>query len=397
MRLLFVSHSLPPADRPLSNVGGMQRVALELHEALARDRSFRYDALLQRATWSQTHRRTPLFLLRTCITLWWKAIRQEIDVVLFSSMVTAALVLPLAGVFRRRGIRTATIVHGLDVTTPFGAWQWIGRRVFERIDLVLPVSAATGEECVARGLSRDRLRPVRNGVDVRRFLPLLSAPTARRRLVREIRFSGSRLPETEGLLLASVGRHVRRKGFEWFVRQVMPLLPHDVHYWIAGDGPETPAILRAVEETGVANRVRLLGRISEDDLHALYRGADLFVMPNIRVADDMEGFGVVMLEAGLGGLTTVGSDIEGIAEVISDGANGHLVESGDPEAFADAIMRYYGEPERRLRAAHRTYTHTRRHFGWKAVSTEYVRVLSSLFRGEPIPVPEPIVAMATDA
>ena len=390
MRLLFVSHSLPPVDRPLSNVGGMQRVSLELHEALSADRSVRYDAIVQRATWSQTHFRTPFFLLRTLLVLWWRAVRGEMDVVLFSSMVTASLVWPLARVFRRSGVRTAAIVHGLDVTTPFGPWQLLGRLVFARIDLVLPVSRATGEECVRRGLASDRVRPVRNGVDVRRFLPLLSAPTARRRLVRRIQGTDHPLHERGGLLLVSVGRHVRRKGFDWFVRSVMPLLPDDVQYWIAGDGPETPAILNAVEEAGLTHRVRLLGRVSEEDLHTLYRGADLFVMPNVPVPDDMEGFGVVMLEAGLGGLTSVGSEMEGIAEVITEGANGHLVPSGDASAFADAIMRYHGEPERRLRAAYRTYSHTRRNFSWKAVSAEYVSVLSSLVEGRPIPVPEPI-------
>lgn len=397
MKLLFVSHSLPPVDRPMSNVGGMQRVAAELHDALSRDRSIDYDAVLLRATWSQTHWRTPLFLLRTWLTLWFRAVRGEIDVVLFSSMVTATLVWPLAGTFRRRGIRMGAIVHGLDVTNPFFLWQWLIRRVFRRVDLVLPVSSATGLECLSRGLPEEKLRPVRNGVDIRRFLPLVSAPTARRRLVRQIEDVDFPLPESDGLLLVSVGRHVRRKGFEWFVRNVMPLLPRDVHYWIAGDGPETPAVRSAIFETEVADRVRLLGRISEDDLHVLYRGADLFVMPNVPVPGDMEGFGVVMLEAGLGGLTTVGSNLEGIAEVITEGANGYLVESGVPKGFAEAIMLHYGNAERRLRATHHTYTHTRRHFGWKAVSAEYVRVLSALDQGEPIPAPEAIVAVPAEA
>jgi phosphatidylinositol alpha-1,6-mannosyltransferase len=308
-------------------------------------------------------------------------------------MVTAMLAWPLGGVFRRSGVRTAAIVHGLDVTTPFRPWQWLVRRAFARLDLVLPVSEATGLACIARGLAPDRLRPVRNGVDVRRFLPLLSAPSARRRLIGALQAPDHPLPEFGGLVLVSVGRHVRRKGFEWFVRQVMPLLPEDVHYWIAGDGPETAAIRAAAAETGLERRVRLLGRISEEDLHTLYRGADLFVMPNVPVKGDMEGFGVVMLEAGLGGLTTVGSALEGIAEVITEGTNGHLVQSGNAGAFVSAIMRYHDEPELRLRGAYRTYTHTRRHFGWKTVSREYVRVLGSLFRGEPIPEAAPPAAV----
>lgn len=385
MRLLFVSHSLPPADQPMANVGGMQRVALELHEALGSDRDLAYDALLLRTTWAASGWKTPLFMARVWAVLWWRAVRGEVDVVLFSSMVTAALVWPLAGVFRRCGVRTAAIVHGLDVTTPFAPWQGLVRRVFARIDLVLPVSAATGGECVARGLAPERVRPVRNGVDVGRFPPLVSAPPARRALLRAMEPGGDALPERDGLVLLSVGRHVRRKGFAWFVRSVMPLLPADVHYWIAGEGPESADIALAVRETGMENRVRLLGRVSENALQTLYRGADLFLMPNVPVEHDVEGFGIVMLEAGLGGLTTVGSDLEGIAEVITENANGHRVTPGDAAGFAERILRYHGDPDRRLRSADRTRTHTLRHFGWQAVASEYVHVLRSLHHGDAVP------------
>lgn len=359
----------------MDNLGGMQRVALELDQALRGIDGLTYRTRFLRAPWKTIHRRSALFLLQTIPVLASVARRREVDVILFSSMVTAALAVPLHGVFRRNGVRTAAIVHGLDVTTPSALYQRFVPHVFRVLDLVMPVSAATGEACVARGLSRDRLRPVRNGVDVSRFPePAFARPGRRRKL--GVIPAASSLSDSQ-LVLTSVGRQVRRKGFSWFIRNVMPGLPDHIQYWLAGDGPEAADIKAAVSETGLGERVRLLGRVSEEELEGLYQGADLFVMPNIPVEGDMEGFGVVMLEAGLSGLPTVGARLEGVAEVITDGQNGHLVESGDQEAFIREIRNYLSSAEELEAASRRAYEHTRSEFSWSRVAAEYVDVLNA--------------------
>ncbi|MBO6574618.1 MAG: glycosyltransferase family 4 protein [Rhodothermales bacterium] len=373
MRLLFVSHSLPPLDRPLDNLGGMQRVALELDTELAQRGDIAYETRFLRAPWATVHIRSVGFLLRTLPLLRRRARRGDVDVVLFSSMVTAGLMVLLKGAFRRSGVLAAAIVHGLDVTTPSRIYQRFVPRVFDALDLVMPVSEATGQACLERGLDPEKLRPVRNGVDVSRFETPGFLRQERREALNAV--TAAEAPEADTLVLASVGRQVRRKGFDWFIRNVMPLLPQNVHYWLAGDGPETPRIVEAVRETGLTDRVELLGRVSEEDLQALYRGADLFVMPNVPVEGDMEGFGVVMLEAGMNGMPTVGSRLEGIAEVIEDGQNGSLVESGDTQAFTQAVMQFHGEPALLDQASERAYDFTRSRFSWKSVAAEYVDVL----------------------
>ena len=121
----------------------------------------------------------------------------------------------------------------------------------------------------------------------------------------------------------------------------MPQLPENVHYWLAGNGPETPNIQQTINKNNLNNRVRLLGRVSDEHLSLLYRGSDLFMMPNIPVAGTMEGFGVVMLEAGMGGQPIIASRLEGIQDVITEGQNGHYVESGDADGFVNAVMKYH--------------------------------------------------------
>ncbi|HEV2129721.1 MAG TPA: glycosyltransferase family 4 protein [Longimicrobiaceae bacterium] len=373
LRLLYVSHSLPPPGRPLANVGGMQRVATELHAALQAHPEVRLSSLVLRSSWRWTHLRVVPF----GASLLWRipavVRRKRIEVVLFYSMVTAALAIPLRRRVRARGARLVAIANGLDVTLPVGAYQRFVPRVFAALDAVVPISRATGAECLQRGLPPEKLHVIPCGVDPERFPAAPEDRTAARRtLLEEVGASLSK----DALLLCSVGRLVERKGVAWFMESVMPLLPRDVHYWVAGEGPMRGAIEEAIARHGLRERVRLLGLVPEETLIRLYRGADLFVMPNVPVPGDMEGFGVVMLEAGLCGLPTVAARLEGIQDVIAEGENGHLVTSEDAAAFARAILRYHRDPEALAAASARAARRVMESFTWRAVADEYVRFLS---------------------
>lgn len=376
LRILFVTHSFPPPDRPLDNIGGMQRVAFELHAALqgrldAGDESFEYEVHALVSSWRWVHVRIVPFLLRTWMLL---SRRRNVDVVLFSSMVTAALAVPLKRRLSKRGIKTAAIVHGQDVTKPVAAYQSFVPTVFAALDAVMPVSAATGEQCVARGLPPERVSVVHNGVDVARFDSMLARlESSPGRMAHERRA----LPDG-ALLLCSVGRQVPRKGFAWFIRNVMPELPPHIHYWLGGDGPQRDDIQAAIAETGLDGRVRMLGRLNEEELVDVYRSSDLFVMPNIPVAGDMEGFGIVMLEAGLCGLPTIAAHLEGIREVIEPGQNGWFVPSGDVAGYVARILELDADRPELEALSTRTASHVRRTFAWDTVAANYVRALSRL-------------------
>jgi phosphatidylinositol alpha-1,6-mannosyltransferase len=392
VRLLFVSHSLPPENHPLANVGGMQRVALKLHESLDQKApssdTLNYDALLLRSAWRTLHAKVPFFLAKAAWKIGRAAHNDAIDTVLFSSMVTASLAVPLQGLLRRHSVQTAAIVHGLDVTMPFGPYQWFVPKVFDALDGVLPVSRATRQACLDRGAAPSQLQVVHNGIDVDRFRAPEDRATDRRALEERAGVPAPS-PPPESLLLCSVGRQVERKGTAWFVDAVMPRLPDDVHYWIAGDGSQSSAIQAAIDRHDLSPRVRHLGRVSNETLSHLYRGADLFVMPNVPVANDMEGFGIVLLEAGQCGTPAIASRLEGIQDVITEGVNGHLLPPKDPEAFVEAIESYRGDLKTLNDAARRTRRHTEATFGWSAVADTYLAVLRTLSTGE-VQVPKAV-------
>jgi phosphatidyl-myo-inositol dimannoside synthase len=375
VRILYVSHSFPLPGDPTSNVGGMQRVATGLHAALARHPGVELSSLLLETSWKATPYRMPGYLSGLLARIPRIVRRERTDVVLFSSMVTASLSVALRRAVRRQGAIMAAIPVGRDVTLPTPPYQWLVPRIFGALDVAFPISRATARECLRRGLPPQRMRIVPCGVDAQLFGAPGNRLAARHALLAAIGESPATIPD-DALLLCSVGRHQARKGFQWFADEVMPRLPRDVFYLVTGAGPMTPRIREAVERRGVGENVRLLGPVSEEVLRTLYGGADLFVMPNIPVAGDIEGFGVVMLEAGLCGLPVLAADLEGISDVIRDGENGHLLPPRDAAAFAAEIEVYRADRARLAEASGAAAAYTARHFGWPAIADLYVRILN---------------------
>lgn len=381
MRLLYVSHSFPLPGDPTSNVGGMQRVAVGLFDALAARDDVELHAMLLETSWEATGRRMPLFMAGLLRGLPRAVRERRIDAVLFSSMVTASTLALLRRPLARAGAVTAAIPVGRDVTLPVAPYQWLVPRVLGALDLVLPISRATARECLARGAAPERVHVVPCGADVRALTPPPDRADARRALLAALGLEGA-VP-ADAPLLCSVGRHQRRKGFQWFVDRVMPRLPAAAHYLLAGEGPMTEEIRAAVSRHGLENRVHLPGQVSEDVLAKLYRGADLFVMPNVPVAGDIEGFGVVMLEAGLCGLPTLAADLEGIADVVVPGENGWLLPSGDAAAFAEAVRRLASDRAALAEASERAARFTAATFSWEGVADRHVRLLRAAAASRP--------------
>jgi phosphatidylinositol alpha-1,6-mannosyltransferase len=354
----------------------MQRVAVDLHDSLLAQKGVEVRPLVLRSAWNERGLRTPLFLGRALREIRRMAKAREIDAVLFSSMVTGVLAVPLRRVLRENGITSASIVNGLDATTPTWPYPKLVRKAFESLDLILPISNATQAACLMRGLAETKSKVVPLGIRLDRFAVSDDKQAARRRMLTMFG-----IDDEPRLILCSVGRLVPRKGVEWFVANVMTQLPRDVMLLVVGDGPERDRIQHAVETDELGRQVHLLGAVSDSQLESVYQGSDIFVMPNVRVPHDMEGFGLVMLEAGLLGLPVIASNIDGITDVVSPGENGDLVESGDAHAFRDAVMRYYVQPDLLREAARRTRMHIVARFGWTGVIQRYLDELKGLHKG----------------
>jgi glycosyltransferase involved in cell wall biosynthesis len=171
-------------------------------------------------------------------------------------------------------------------------------------------------------------------------------------------------------LLLTVGRLVKRKGVLWFVEEVVPRLGDDFVYIVVGVGPELGAIRAGVQRHGLQERVILAGRHPDRLRNCLLNTADAFIMPNITVPGDVEGFGIAAIEAGACGLPVVAAGIQGIRDAVIDGVTGHLVGERDAEGFLDRI-RSLDLDRRLIRERVQAY------FSWEQIGLTYAEMLKT--------------------
>jgi len=296
--------------------------------------------------------------------------KYDADVILFSSMVAASLAYFIRDKVK---IPMVTINHGRDVTLPNGIYQWFVPKVFDSLDGVISVSQATREECIKRGMPPEKGVALPNGFDFRKLKSFPNKQKSREKLEKEFN-----IPLKENFMLLTVGRKVKRKGHEWFIREVMPKLDEQVVYVTVGDGPEFESVEQAVGNSPYKNRIFLLGRQPDDILKQAYSAADLFVMPNIPVDGDMEGFGIVLLEANMARTPAVAADLEGIKDVIAQGENGYRVPTLDADQFADKVHEMLYNKLEHLSKQTRSYVQEQ--FSWENVAQQYLDYLEKVIQ-----------------
>lgn len=344
MNVLFVTRKYPPM------VGGMENLSYQLTTG------FRSPKSILSLGRSQKH----LVWFLPFATLRTAAEARHHDVVHLGDAL-----LGIVGLIPRLlGRPVAVTVHGLDLTYRSRVYQWYLRR-FLNASAYIAVSESTRAIAVSRGLSPVHVIP--NGV-AEAFFELTRVPEADPQVFEK---------QAGKTVLLTVGRLVPRKGVAWFVRHVLPELP-DALYVVVGSGPERDAIERAAREAAVADRVLILGKVSEHRLHNLLRASDIFVMPNVPVKGDVEGFGIVAVEAAAAGLPVVAARVDGIPDAVHDGENGVLVAPGDARAFVTALRALVESSAARLELGRRAREYTRHRNGWPSILARHEQLFLSL-------------------
>lgn len=167
----------------------------------------------------------------------------------------------------------------------------------------------------------------------------------------------ARLGLTDRPVVVCVSRLVRRKGQDTLIRALPRILAAepDTVLLIVGGGPYEKDLRRLAHETGVAAAVRFTGAVPWSELPAHYGAGDVFAMPcrTRRGGLDVEGLGIVYLEASATGLPVVAGDSGGAPDAVLDGETGWVVRGGSAEETADRITVLLGDPELRRRMGER--------------------------------------------
>jgi phosphatidylinositol alpha-1,6-mannosyltransferase len=366
VRILYISHTLPPQNAILENEGGMQRVSRQLVDQWKRDSEVElFTEAVNVSGRGLVGLQTASFLVKLLIGLPRKASKLNADLILFSSMVTASLAFFLRN---RIDLPMVTINHGRDVTLDKAIYQKFLPYVFTALDGVISVSKATRLQCIQRGMKPEGGVALANGFDLT-MMNNLPDKEASRTLLKskfDIQFNQKKV-------LLTVGRQVKRKGHDWFIRKVFSKLPENVLYLIIGDGSESGKLKKLVQQKNLQNRIFMLGRQPDQLLKLAYRAADIFIMPNIPVKGDMEGFGLVLLEANLAETFAVASELEGIKDVVMNGRNGYAISPMHSGEFAETIRKLLDCDLEQCGKKARRYV--QQNFGWEQVSRNYLTYL----------------------
>jgi len=259
----------------------------------------------------------------------------------------AAAPLALLSPYLRRhaGIRRVVAsTHGHEV-----GWSMLplARQALGRIgrdaDVVTVVSRYTRGRFAAAFGPDAALEPLPPGVDAEVFRPDPQARAALRR-----RYGLGDAP-----VVTCVSRLVARKGQDQLLR-VLPQLRARVpgtRLLLVGDGPDAARLGRLADTHGVTEHVVFTGSVPASELPAHHAVGDVFALPcRTRGGGlDVEGLGIVLLEASASGVPVVAGDSGGAPETVREGVTGHVVGGRDTAALADALSGLLADPQRARR------------------------------------------------
>jgi len=292
------------------------------------------------------------------------------DVVLGGSGLVAPL-LQLAG--RLSGARTAVFAHGLDVVVASRLYQALFVPALRQADLVIANSDNTRQLAIDKGVSPARIHVLHPGTN-------LPGPIDSDAIDEFRRKHGL----VDARIVLFVGRTTRRKGLSRFICKAAAELfeqEPSAQLVIAGDNPdqgltrdgEHQEVVNAVQALGLEARVSFLGRVSDAELGTCYAAADVHIFPLLKVPGDIEGFGMVAIEAAAYGTPTVAFSTGGVTDAVS-ADSGRLVEPGRYALFNEAILDILrnGKPDARQCRGHAA------NFSWDRFNRQLREQLTSL-------------------
>lgn len=278
----------------------------------------------------------------------------------------------MAPALRRAGAeRVVATTHGHEAGwAQLPAARQLLRRIGQSTDTMTYLGAYTRTR-IAAALTPEaasRMVQLPPGVDEKTFHPGSGGDEVR-----------ARLGLTDRPVVVCVSRLVPRKGQDTLIRAMPAILAAepDAVLLIVGGGPYEKDLRDLARQTGVADSVRFTGSVPWEELPAHYGAGDVFAMPcrTRRGGLDVEGLGIVYLEASATGLPVVAGDSGGAPDAVLDGETGWVVPGGSPDQAADRIVTLLGDAELRRRMGERGRRWVEEKWRWDLLAEELKKLL----------------------
>ena len=342
-RILIITRNFPPL------IGGMERLVFNIYKQLAEQHDCdvigppgsRASVLDNHQSYECKLQPVSIFILSAIFKGLRASFSRKYGICIAGSGLTAPVAVIVSKI---HDLKSITFVHGLDLIVRNRIYQSIFIPFIRRSDIVVANSRNTARLAEQAGIPTERIVILHPGTD----MPDESQTVERFRKRYQL--------EGKSLLL-SAGRLIPRKGLAEFIRYALPAVVRkhrDTVLVIVGSEPEnalnrTDSVLEdiksATEECDLAEHVLMTGRIDDNSLQAAYGEADCFIFPLREVPGDVEGFGMVAVEAAAHGLPTVAFAEGGVSDAVAEGESGFLVTPGDYEGFGRTLIKYLDDPD----------------------------------------------------
>lgn len=305
----------------------------------------------------------PFFFVAEVVSLARMLRRGSVDLVNAHWLIPQGLAALSAKLLTRSAVPLVCSLHGGDIFALQGL-EWLKRFVLTRADMVAVVSEAMRARVIQIGIAPDRVQVIPMGVDlVNRFVP--PAPPGAR--------------ESEQILF--VGRLVEKKGVRYLIEAMPQVLQRhpQARLVVVGNGPEEADLRERAAGLGVTGAVDFRGPVVNRELPGLYQRAGIVVFPSVvDRSGDMEGFGLVLVEALGCACGVVATDLPAVRDIVRHGDNALVVPQKRPDHLAAAITRLRDEPELCERLGRDGRMSVLERYDWSITCQKYARLYRSL-------------------
>jgi phosphatidyl-myo-inositol dimannoside synthase len=290
-------------------------------------------------------------------------------VIFGGSVMVTPLVLILARLFGRKAVVQA---HGLDVIYANKFYQAICVRWLRFCDRIVANSGYTAFLVAQKRVRQEIISVIPPGVQTESFTEPTDVDAIKK---------GFGLQGKHAILF--VGRLAKRKGVKEFIEnsfaKIVSKIPN-VCFVVVGNNPSESLTHRddmmgqikaVICAMGLLNHVQLRGAVDDNEVIKLYQACDVVVLPALAETDDVEGFGIVLLEAAAAGKPAVATRVGGIPDAIEHEKTGVLVNAGDYEGLAQAVLSLLNDPLARGKMGRVARQRAEKEFGWEEIVDRY--------------------------
>jgi len=262
--------------------------------------------------------------------------------------------------FEKIKLPLVVVCHGSDIHSVDGNKPYLKKlkRVFERADSILCVSKYIQEKVIAYGCDPKKAEVFYLGADIPGYCK------NKRENPNRIRY-------------VMTGRLVPIKGHDFLIRAFAKVhsVKKETELVLIGDGPELRNLGKLVEQLGLSKAVRFLGGLENKKVYEILADSDIYVQASLN-----EALGIAVVEAMAAGLPVIATDVGGIPEIVRNGLTGNLVQKGDVDGLADAMLRLSKSSKKRREMGNEGRRFVESHFNVVKQNKECVKKLLSIIQ-----------------